>query len=185
MAFAETNNLAFIETSALDATGVDEAFRQILTGLYIHARTTHFIHPSTNRTLPARAILSRIYPSLCVVGVMRLFNPPLLLPYLASSRLAPPRLCIRNISSHEPQDPGRGSHLCRCCHQLHSGGSEHLSIQLQRASSQEGWLLLALQWVDRLLLASQWVVMWRGGRAVFDVCNCCFCDDEIIFGFLM
>ena len=32
MAFAESNNLAFIETSALDATGVDEAFRQILTG---------------------------------------------------------------------------------------------------------------------------------------------------------
>ncbi len=32
MSFAETNNLAFIETSALDATGVDEAFRQILTG---------------------------------------------------------------------------------------------------------------------------------------------------------
>lgn len=32
MAFAERNNLAFIETSALDATGVDEAFRQILTG---------------------------------------------------------------------------------------------------------------------------------------------------------
>ncbi len=34
MAFAEANNLAFIETSALDATGVDEAFRQILTGEY-------------------------------------------------------------------------------------------------------------------------------------------------------
>ena len=34
MAFAETNNLAFIETSALDSTGVDEAFRQILTGMY-------------------------------------------------------------------------------------------------------------------------------------------------------
>lgn len=32
MAFAERNNLAFIETSALDSTGVDEAFRQILTG---------------------------------------------------------------------------------------------------------------------------------------------------------
>lgn len=32
MAFAETNHLAFIETSALDATGVDDAFRQILTG---------------------------------------------------------------------------------------------------------------------------------------------------------
>ena len=32
MAFAENNNLAFIETSALDSTGVEEAFRQILTG---------------------------------------------------------------------------------------------------------------------------------------------------------
>lgn len=32
MTFAEKNNVAFIETSALDATGVDEAFRQILTG---------------------------------------------------------------------------------------------------------------------------------------------------------
>lgn len=34
MAFAEKNQLAFIETSALDATGVDEAFRQILTEIY-------------------------------------------------------------------------------------------------------------------------------------------------------
>jgi small GTP-binding protein len=34
MAFAERNNLAFIETSALDSTGVDEAFRQILTEIY-------------------------------------------------------------------------------------------------------------------------------------------------------
>ena len=34
MAFAENNGLAFIETSALDATGVDEAFRQILTEIY-------------------------------------------------------------------------------------------------------------------------------------------------------
>lgn len=32
MAFAEANNLAFIETSALDSTGVEEAFRQILSG---------------------------------------------------------------------------------------------------------------------------------------------------------
>ena len=30
--FAESNNIAFIETSALDATGVEESFRQILTG---------------------------------------------------------------------------------------------------------------------------------------------------------
>lgn len=34
MGFAETNNLAFIETSALDATGVEEAFRQILTEIF-------------------------------------------------------------------------------------------------------------------------------------------------------
>eukprot|EP00599_Poterioochromonas_sp_BG-1_P002327 CAMPEP_0173147966 /NCGR_PEP_ID=MMETSP1105-20130129/9439_1 /TAXON_ID=2985 /ORGANISM="Ochromonas sp., Strain BG-1" /LENGTH=216 /DNA_ID=CAMNT_0014062531 /DNA_START=132 /DNA_END=782 /DNA_ORIENTATION=+ len=34
MSFAERNNLAFIETSALDATGVDEAFRTILTEIY-------------------------------------------------------------------------------------------------------------------------------------------------------
>lgn len=34
MAFAEANSLAFIETSALDATGVDDAFRQILTEIY-------------------------------------------------------------------------------------------------------------------------------------------------------
>ena len=32
--FAQSNNLAFIETSALDATGVEEAFRQILTEIY-------------------------------------------------------------------------------------------------------------------------------------------------------
>ncbi|RYE57374.1 MAG: hypothetical protein EOP48_05935 [Sphingobacteriales bacterium] len=35
VAFAEKNNLAFIETSALDSTGVDEAFRQILTGIFL------------------------------------------------------------------------------------------------------------------------------------------------------
>ena len=32
--FAEQNNLAFIETSALDSTGVEEAFRQIITEIY-------------------------------------------------------------------------------------------------------------------------------------------------------
>lgn len=32
MAYAEQHGLAFIETSALDSTGVDEAFRQILSG---------------------------------------------------------------------------------------------------------------------------------------------------------
>ncbi len=34
LAFAENNNLAFVETSALDSTGVEEAFRQILTEIY-------------------------------------------------------------------------------------------------------------------------------------------------------
>jgi len=34
MAFAQANNVAFIETSALDATGVEESFRQILTEIY-------------------------------------------------------------------------------------------------------------------------------------------------------
>lgn len=34
MAFAEANDLAFIETSALDSTGVDTAFHKILTEIY-------------------------------------------------------------------------------------------------------------------------------------------------------
>jgi len=34
MQFAEKNGLAFLETSALDATGVDEAFSNILTEIY-------------------------------------------------------------------------------------------------------------------------------------------------------
>lgn len=34
MAFAEKNSLAFIETSALEATGVDTAFQRILTEIY-------------------------------------------------------------------------------------------------------------------------------------------------------
>merc|ERR1711959_880407 len=34
MSFAEANGLAFIETSALDASGVEEAFSQILTEIY-------------------------------------------------------------------------------------------------------------------------------------------------------
>lgn len=34
-AFAEKNNLSFIETSALDATNVEKAFTTILTGILI------------------------------------------------------------------------------------------------------------------------------------------------------
>ena len=34
LAFAESNGVAFMETSALDSTGVDQAFKQILTEIY-------------------------------------------------------------------------------------------------------------------------------------------------------
>ena len=40
MAYAEKHGLAFIETSALDASGVDDAFRQILTGAHLF----HILH---------------------------------------------------------------------------------------------------------------------------------------------
>jgi hypothetical protein len=43
MAFAENNNLAFIETSALDSSGVEEAFRQILTGSLLCHVITSFV----------------------------------------------------------------------------------------------------------------------------------------------
>ena len=34
MSFAEKHNLAFIETSALDSTGVETAFQRLLTEIY-------------------------------------------------------------------------------------------------------------------------------------------------------
>ena len=41
MAFSEQHNLAFIETSALDSSGVDTAFQRILTEIYrLMARRT-------------------------------------------------------------------------------------------------------------------------------------------------
>lgn len=51
MAFAENNSLAFIETSALDASGVDEAFRQILTGSSSAFPVDRFAHPRRNLPL--------------------------------------------------------------------------------------------------------------------------------------
>lgn len=57
MSFAETNSLAFIETSALDATGVDEAFRQILTEIYrIMSRRAMAAGPQQggNRSVPSK-----------------------------------------------------------------------------------------------------------------------------------
>ncbi len=41
MEFAEKHNLAFIETSALDSRGVENAFQRILTGV-THADLPHF-----------------------------------------------------------------------------------------------------------------------------------------------
>ncbi|KAG6599782.1 Ras-like protein Rab-11B [Phytophthora cinnamomi] len=52
MAFAEKNNLAFIETSALEATGVDTAFQRILTEIYkLMSRKTIQAEESTTASL--------------------------------------------------------------------------------------------------------------------------------------
>mmetsp|Transcript_8031 Transcript_8031/g.8550 ORF Transcript_8031/g.8550 Transcript_8031/m.8550 type:complete len:216 (+) Transcript_8031:243-890(+) len=59
MAFAENNSLAFIETSALDASGVDEAFRQILTEIYrLMSRKTMASEGGTPSSLPAGQTLT-------------------------------------------------------------------------------------------------------------------------------
>lgn len=60
MSFAETNNLYFIETSALDSTGVDEAFREILTQIYrLISRKNMAAEPSTGgAALPAGKTIS-------------------------------------------------------------------------------------------------------------------------------
>ena len=54
MAFAEKNNLAFIETSALEATGVDTAFQRILTEIYkLMSRKTMQAEEQATVSLPA------------------------------------------------------------------------------------------------------------------------------------
>jgi Ras-related protein Rab-11A len=54
MLFAENNNLAFIETSALDATGVEEAFRQILSEIYrLMSRKNIYADGAPSPALPA------------------------------------------------------------------------------------------------------------------------------------
>lgn len=59
MAFAENNSLAFIETSALDATGVEEAFRQILTEIYrLMSRKPIAAEGSPSSALPAGQTLT-------------------------------------------------------------------------------------------------------------------------------
>mmetsp|Transcript_7169 Transcript_7169/g.10664 ORF Transcript_7169/g.10664 Transcript_7169/m.10664 type:complete len:216 (+) Transcript_7169:195-842(+) len=59
MAFAENNNLAFIETSALDSTGVEEAFRQILTEIYrLMSRKTIAAEGTPSSSLPTGQTLT-------------------------------------------------------------------------------------------------------------------------------
>lgn len=49
MAFAEQHNLAFIETSALDASGVDTAFQRILTEIYRLMSRRNLANEETNQ----------------------------------------------------------------------------------------------------------------------------------------
>lgn len=58
MAFAENNNLAFIETSALDSTGVEEAFRQILTEIYRLMSRKTMANEGAGSSLPAGQTLT-------------------------------------------------------------------------------------------------------------------------------
>jgi small GTP-binding protein len=58
MAFAENNSLAFIETSALDSTGVEEAFRQILTEIYRLMSRKTIANEGAGSSLPAGQTLS-------------------------------------------------------------------------------------------------------------------------------
>lgn len=58
MAFAENNSLAFIETSALDSTGVEEAFRQILTEIYRLMSRKTIANEGAGSSLPAGQTLT-------------------------------------------------------------------------------------------------------------------------------
>ncbi|CAN0315205.1 unnamed protein product, partial [Ectocarpus fasciculatus] len=53
MEFAKKHNLAFLETSALDASGVDSAFQRILTEIYrLMSRKTITANDAAGRNLP-------------------------------------------------------------------------------------------------------------------------------------
>jgi hypothetical protein len=62
------NNLSFIETSALDASNVELAFQNILTGTFPHTATTHTATPWHGR------ILRQNWTAVCFE---RLSTPPL------------------------------------------------------------------------------------------------------------
>ena len=54
MAFAEANDLAFIETSALDSTGVETAFHKILTGACVPGCYNGHLSPVASRAIILR-----------------------------------------------------------------------------------------------------------------------------------
>ena len=60
MAFSEQHNLAFIETSALDSSGVDTAFQRILTEIYrlMSRRNMQAEENTTPNTLSAGQTIS-------------------------------------------------------------------------------------------------------------------------------
>jgi len=59
MTFSEEHNLAFIETSALDASGVDTAFQRILTEIYrLMAKRNALAEEGTGPTLTAGQTIS-------------------------------------------------------------------------------------------------------------------------------
>lgn len=60
-AFAEANNLSFIETSALDSTNVETAFENILTGIQNNFSNFYFIH---NKTEIIKLLLAQFFYNL-------------------------------------------------------------------------------------------------------------------------
>lgn len=60
LAFSEQHNLAFIETSALDASGVDTAFQRILTEIYrlMSRKTIQAEEAANNLSLSAGQTIS-------------------------------------------------------------------------------------------------------------------------------
>lgn len=122
MAFAENNNLAFIETSALDSTGVEEAFRQILTGAEWRCAWIFLYCVSLNCICFVCCETSRL-------TILKNFTD--CVSFL---------LLNRNLPTDQPQDHGGRR---RCALRGHPPGPEHFSQREQRRPREEGgWLLL-------------------------------------------
>lgn len=72
--FPEKNNLSFIETSALDSTNVEEAFKNILTGrarVWVDIRSVLYVQDPVQTVLPHRV---RRY--LALAGMWAQRSPP-------------------------------------------------------------------------------------------------------------